>query len=347
MPVAGIDLRSDTVTLPSPEMRRAMGEAELGDDVFEDDPTVRRLEELAAAKVGKETALFVPSGTMANLIAILVHCERGTEAIVGAEAHMIQSEVAGGAVVGGVQLRTVPNDIAGRISLADVRAAIRTPNVHHPVTRLVAIENTHNRCYGTPIGAEDTAAVAQVAREHGLAFHIDGARIFNAAVALRVPVTALTAPADTVSFCLSKGLSAPIGSLICGPRDLIARARGQRKMLGGGMRQVGVLAAAGIVALETMVDRLAEDHANARALAEGLAGLPGVTIDPALTSTNIVIFDVEGTAAAWLGRVAAEGVHGVAFGPNTVRLTTHFGITRDDIDEALKRIEHAVALAPA
>ncbi len=347
MPVPGIDLRSDTVTLPSPEMRRAMADAELGDDVFEDDPTVHRLEELAAGMLGKEASLFVPSGTMSNLVAILAHCNRGEEAIVGHEAHMIQSEVAGGAVVAGVQLRTVPNDLRGRISPGDVRATVRTPNIHHPTTTLVAIENTHNRCYGTPISVADTAVIAAVAREHKLKFHIDGARIFNAAVALGLPVSALATDADSVGFCLSKGLGAPVGSVLCGSRDFIARSRKYRKMLGGGMRQAGVLAAAGIVALESMVARLAGDHEDARALAPRVAGLPGVHVDLDLVSTNIVIFDVDDPSSVWLSRLAKEGVHGVSFGPNTVRLTTHFGISRADIDDAVTLIRRALTLAPA
>lgn len=343
MPITGIDLRSDTVTLPSPEMRRAMAAAELGDDVFEDDPTVQALEELGAGKIGKEAALFVPSGTMGNLIAILTHCGRGEEAIVGTEAHIIQSEVAGAAVVAGVQLRTVPNDLRGRIAPSDVAATVRRPNVHHPDTRMVALENTHNRCYGSPITPEDTAALAETAREHGLAFHIDGARIFNSAVALGVPVQALTRDADSVNFCLSKGLSAPIGSLLAGNREFIRRARRFRKMLGGGMRQAGVIAAAGIVALNSMVDRLAEDHENARVLAKGIADLPGVHLDLDLVTTNIVIFDVDGSASAWLDRIATEGIHGVAFGHQTVRLTTHYGISAADIDAAVAGIRRAFA----
>ncbi len=340
-----IDLRSDTVTMPTPEMRRVMAEAELGDDVFGDDPTVIRLEALATTMLGKQAALFVPSGTMSNVAAILAHCARGEEAIVGSEAHMVQSEVAGAAVVAGVQLRTIANDERGRIDPDDVRRTVRTANIHHPRTALVAIENTHNRCYGSPISVEDTDAVATVAREHGLAFHIDGARIFNAAVALGLPVTALAAKADSVGFCLSKGLSAPVGSVLCGTQEFIDRARKYRKMLGGGMRQAGVIAAAGIVALQTMVDRLDEDHENARVLALGLAQLPGVLIDPDRVQTNIVIFDVSGGSAPWLQRVAAEGVQGVAFGPETVRLTTHYGITHENIEDALQRIKRATALA--
>ena len=342
-----IDLRSDTVTLPSPEMKRAIQEAALGDDVFEDDPTVQRLEQLAASMLGKEAALFVPSGTMGNLIALLTHCGRGAEAIVGDQSHMVQYEVAGAAAVAGVQLRTVRNDDAGRIDPDDVQSMIRGENVHYPDTGLVALENTHNRCFGSPLSVADTAAVADVAHEHGVPVHIDGARLFNAAVALGVPASSLAAPADSVGFCLSKGLSAPIGSLLCGTGEFIERARKNRKMVGGGMRQVGVIAAPGIVALESMVDRLAEDHENAKLLARGLANLPGVTIDPSRVRTNIVVFDVDESAETWLARVGREGVRGVPFGPSRVRLTTHYGITSADIEEALTRIRHALTLTPA
>lgn len=341
-----IDLRSDTVTQPSPEMRRAMVRAPLGDDVFEDDPTVIRLEELAASMLGKEAALFVPSGTMGNLVAVLTHCPRGAEAIVGDQSHMVQYEVAGAAAAAGVQLRTARNDESGRLDPNEVRSLIRGENVHYPPTGLVALENTHNRCFGSPINAADTRAVAEVAHEQGIPVHIDGARIFNAAVALGVPVVELAADADSVGFCLSKGLSAPIGSLLCGPREFIRKARKNRKLLGGGMRQVGVIAAPGIVALETMVDRLAEDHENARRLAVGLAGVPGIRIDPERVRTNIVVFDVDEPSEEWVARAQREGVWAVPFGPRRVRLTTHYGIAGDDITEALERIRSAVAPTP-
>ncbi len=340
-----IDLRSDTVTLPTPEMRRAMAEAELGDDVFGEDPTVNRLERMAAERTGKEAALFVASGTMANLVSLLSWCGRGDEAIVGSEAHILHYEVGGAAGLGGIQLRAVRNDERGMMDPAEVEATIRGENIHFPRTALVCIENTHNRCGGAVLTPEDTAAIADVAHRHGVPVHLDGARVFNAAVALGLPVSELTKDVDSVSFCLSKGLSAPVGSLVCGSADFVARARKMRKMVGGGMRQAGVLAAAGIVALETMVERLAEDHENARLLAEGLAAIPGVVIDPAKVQTNIVIFEVTSMDPAdFARRLRERGVLTTAIGYGRLRMNTHYGITRADIEEALERVR-AVATA--
>ncbi|MBI4571377.1 MAG: low-specificity L-threonine aldolase, partial [Chloroflexi bacterium] len=276
-----IDLRSDTLTHPTPAMREAMAKAEVGDDVFGEDPTVRRLEQMAAERMGKEAAVFVASGTMGNLVSLLAHCGRGDEAIVGSEAHVLHYEAGGVPGLGGVQLRPVRNDGHGMIDLDELEATIRLENVHFPRTSAVCLENTHNRCGGGVLTAEETAAVARIARRHGVAVHLDGARIFNAAVALGVAPSELAAQADSVTFCLSKGLSAPVGSLVCGSAEFVQRARRMRKMVGGGMRQAGVIAAAGIVALETMVDRLAEDHEHAQLLARGLAQLPGIRIDPA------------------------------------------------------------------
>jgi threonine aldolase len=288
---AFIDLRSDTVTLPTPAMRQAMFEAELGDDVLGEDPTVNRLEAMAAERLGKEASLFVASGTMANLVCLLAHCQRGQEAIMGHMAHTFLFEAGGAAAVGGIHPRTVPNQPDGTLDLGDVEAAIRpTDNPHHPRSRLVCLENTHNRCGGAVLTPAYMSQVRALADRHRLAIHLDGARVFNAAIALGVPVSELARDADSVSFCLSKGLSAPVGSMVCGSSALVNEARRQRKLLGGGMRQAGVLAAAGIVALETMVDRLAEDHSNARKLAEGLAGLPGIVLDPKRVETNLVIF---------------------------------------------------------
>ena len=274
-----IDLRSDTVTHPTDAMRQAMFTAEVGDDVFGDDPTVNRLEAMAAQKMGKEAALFTASGTMSNLIAVLTHTQHGNEIILGSESHIFWYEVGGAAALGGVVMRTVPNDNNGQLALGDIEKAIRDKtNIHYPETTLLCLENTHNRCGGAVLTPEYTDSAVQLAHHHGLKVHLDGARIFNAAVALGVPVTELAGGADSVGFCLSKGLSAPIGSLLCGNKDFIDRARKRRKMLGGGMRQVGIIAAAGIVALETMIDRLAEDHANARKLAEGLRQINGITV---------------------------------------------------------------------
>ena len=336
-----IDLRSDTVTQPTPEMRLAMAEAEVGDDVFGEDPTVNRLEAMAAERLGKEAALFVASGTMANLVSGLTHCQRGDEMVLGSEAHIFHNEVGAIAALGGVHVRTVPNDARGMIDPAAVEAAIRMPtNLHHPRTALVCLENTHNRCSGDVLDAEDIGAIAEVAHRHDAALHIDGARIFNAAVALGVPPAELARQADTVSFCLSKGLSCPVGSLVCGSQEVIARARKYRKMVGGGMRQAGVIAAAGIVALDTMVDRLAEDHANAKHLARGLAAIPGLTLAPDSIQTNIVIFEVtDRPAPEFMDSLKGQGVLTSYTGGRKVRMVTHYGISAEDIDEALNATE--------
>ncbi|MBI4786158.1 MAG: low-specificity L-threonine aldolase [Chloroflexi bacterium] len=333
-----IDLRSDTVTLPTPEMRAAMANAELGDDVMGEDPTVNRLEQIAAERTNKEAALFVASGTMGNLVALLTHCGRGDEAIVGDRAHSFISEVAGMAALGGIQPRALPNQPDGTLALDDIKAAIRGDNVHWPRTRLIALENTHNACNGAPLPPAYLWSVRQIAQDRGLKIHTDGARIFNAAVALGVPVAELTRYTDSISFCLSKGLSAPVGSLLCGPADFVAEARRLRKMVGGGMRQAGVLAAAGIVALETMVDRLAEDHANARYFAECVAGIPGIVLDPGRVKTNIVFFDLEAhlpAAAQFAKRLAREGVLIGAAGERRLRAVTHYGIARADVEQAI------------
>jgi threonine aldolase len=345
MPNPPIDLRSDTVTHPSPEMRRAMYEAEVGDDVFGDDPTVNRLEALAAEMLGKEAALFVPSGTMGNLCAVLTHCGRGDELIVGMEAHIRHAEAGGASVLGGVAMWGIPNLPDGTLPLDAVAAAIRPRDPHFPRTALICIENTQNRCGGAPIGPEYMAALGALAQVHGLPLHLDGARIFNAAVACGVPAATLAAPADTVMFCLSKGLAAPVGSLLCGPRDFIARARFNRKLVGGGMRQAGVIAAAGIVALERMVDRLAEDHANAGRLAEALAAIPGLRVDLGRARTNMVYADVVGDgwdAETLTAACAAVGVLFAPTDPRTVRLVTHYGVTAEDVDHAARGIEQAL-----
>ena len=334
-----IDLRSDTVTLPTPVMRRAMFEAELGDDVYGEDPTVNRLEAMAAERLGKEAGLFVPSGTMANLACLLAHCQRGDEAIMGHLSHTFLFEAGGSAAVGGIHPRTVRNQPDGTLDLDEVEGAIRSAdNPHYPRTRLVCLENTHNRCSGAVLSPSYMAAVRQLADRHELAVHLDGARIFNAAVALGVPPAALSQPADSISFCLSKGLSAPVGSLICGSKTFIHDARRQRKLLGGGMRQAGILAAAGIVALETMIDRLAEDHDNARRLAVGLAALPGILLDMERIRTNIVIFELEASApgpSEFVSGLAGHNVKLGAIGGRRLRAVTHHGIEASDIDRAV------------
>jgi len=339
-----IDLRSDTITLPTEEMRQAMYEAEVGDDVFGEDPTVNRLEELAAQMMGKEAALFTPSGTMSNLIAILTHTRPGDEILMGSEAHMLWYEVGGASALGGVVMRTLPNDQDGRIDPGVVEAAIRPKNIHAPQTTLLCLENTHNRCGGAILTPDYTSAIAELAHRHGLSVHLDGARIFNAAVALDVPVSELANAADSVCFCVSKGLSAPVGSLLCGPREFVEKARKWRKMVGGGMRQAGVIAAAGMVALQKMINRLAEDHATALRLAYGLSQIPGIIINPEKVQTNIVMFESpSGILASELTqRMDAQGVGLLPRGGQRIRAVTHRMVGAADIDEALNRIELVV-----
>jgi threonine aldolase len=334
-----VDFRSDTVTHPTPEMRRAMAEAEVGDDVFGDDPSVNRLQDMAAERLGKEAAMFVASGTMGNFVAALTHCGRGDEMIVGDRAHMFNAEGGGASALGGIAYHTVPNDERGMLDPDDVEAAVRPVDSHYAPTGMVALENTHNNCGGAVLTPEDTRAVADVAHRHEVPLHLDGARIFNAAVHLETPVAELVKDADSVSFCLSKGLSGPIGSLLCGSNEFIDRAHRWRKILGGGMRQVGIVAAAGIVALDTMVERLAEDHTNARRLSRGLARIPGIAIDPDSNQTNLVFFDiVDGDPADLARRLDERGVKG-GRPTRTWRFALHYGLTADDVDYALDVVE--------
>ncbi len=341
-----VDLRSDTVTKPTPEMREAMAEAEVGDDVFRDDPTVNRLEAMAAERLGKEAALFVPSGTMGNLIALLVHCQRGDEVILGSKSHIYLNEAGGMAALGGIQPCPVPNQKDGTLALDDILASIRTEDVHHPITRLICLENTQNICGGVPLTAEYTRRVAEIARTHNLALHIDGARLFNAAAAQNVDAKELAAPADSVMFCLSKGLAAPIGSMLVGTAKFIARARHIRKMLGGGMRQVGVIAAAGIISLEKMTARLSEDHLRAKKLADGLRQLPGVLLDEGSPHTNMVYFnlgeDVRWNAWQLTERLKALGVLVDPDGPRRFRLVTHYWIDDAAVDKAVAAFAQAL-----
>ena len=332
-----VDLRSDTVTLPTPAMREAMANAEVGDDVWEEDPTVQRLEALAAERTGKEAGLFVASGTMGNLVSVLSQTRPGQEIILDLDSHIFNYEVASAAVIGGVQTRPIRTE-RGFLSPDQVREAIRPANIHIPPTGLVCLENTHNRHGGTVCTPEEIAAVAAVAHAAAVPVHLDGARIFNAAVALRRPVRDFTTDVDSVMFCLSKGLGAPVGSVVCGSREFTARARRWRKMLGGGMRQVGVLAAAGLVALEQMVERLAEDHANAKRLGEGIARFPGLRVDLARVQTNIVIFFVERLdgAAMLVRECVARKVKIHQIGPASIRCVTHKDVDREDIDRALQ-----------
>jgi threonine aldolase len=342
-----VDLRSDTVTKPTPAMRRAMAEAEVGDDVFGEDPTVNRLEEMAAERLGKEAGLFVASGTMGNLVSLLAQCGRGDEVILGDQAHTFYYEQGGIAALGGIHPRPLPNQPDGTLDLDQIEAAIRPDNVHFPRTRLIALENTHNRCFGSPLSVEYMRAVGTLARRHGLKVHVDGARLFNAAVALGVEARELVADADSVTFCLSKGLAAPVGSVVCGTREFIAEARRARKVVGGGMRQAGILAAAGIVALTEMVDRLAEDHVNARRLAEGLANMTGISIELDRVKTNMIYFTVtNGMSASELAeRLEAEGVRVLPIGPRQLRAVTNYHVTAEDIEYTLGVFQRA--LAPA
>lgn len=333
-----IDLRSDTVTLPTENMRQAMSSAVVGDDVMEEDPTVKQLEGMAAEKIGKEAALFVPSGTMANLTSVLSHCQRREECILGDSSHIFLNEAGGIAAFGGVQPRILANQPDGTIKIDDIKNAIRGDNVHWPITRLICLENTHNRCFGAPLSVDYTRQVVAIARDNDLKIHLDGARIFNAAVALHVDVRKLTEGFDSVSFCLSKGLSAPIGSLICGNESFIKEARRVRKALGGGMRQVGIIAAAGIVAMDNMIERLIEDHDNARCLAEGIAGISKISTDLERVKTNIMYFDLVDEkidANSLLEDLDAQGIKIGKTGARTFRMVTHYGIGREHVEQVI------------
>lgn len=334
-----IDLRSDTVTQPTPEMREAMAEAEVGDDVYRDDPTVIRLEELAAEMLGKEAAMFVPSGTMGNLLALLVHCQRGDEVIVGNQSHIYLNEAGGMAALGGIQACPLPNQKDGTLLLDDIRASIRSEDVHHPITRLICLENTQNICGGVPLTPEYTRQVAEIARQNGLSLHVDGARIFNSAVAQNVSVKELVEPADSVMFCLSKGLASPIGSMLVGSQKFVTRARHIRKMLGGGMRQVGVIAAAGIISLEKMVNRLHEDHLRARKLADGLRQINGVVVDEGSPYSNMVYLNLS-DAVKVDSRYVCEQAHdrGILLDADSsrrFRLVTHYWIDDNAVEKTI------------
>jgi threonine aldolase len=337
---AVIDLRSDTVTQPSPAMREAIYRADLGDDVFGEDPTVNRLEELAAERLGKEAAVLVSSGTQGNLISLLTHTQRGDEVICTEGSHILVNEVAGAAALGSIQLRSVSTK-GGMPDMGALRATVRGENVHYPRTGLVCLENTHNTQGGAALSADQVNQVADLAHGLGIPLHVDGARIFNAAVYHRVPVAQLVENVDSITFCLSKGLACPIGSLLCGSHDFIARARKYRKMVGSGMRQAGIIAAAGIVALEEMVDRLAEDHANARILAEGLARIPGIIIDLDAVQTNLIFvkFDPNVMRAEDFAAAMTEEGFLCRGAYDSMRLVTHYGITAEDVRAAVQAAE--------
>ncbi len=335
-----VDLRSDTVTHPTPAMWQAMALAELGDDVWGDDPTVNRLEALAAERLAKEAALFLPSGTMGNLAALLAHCGRGDEVILGDKSHTFVYEQGGMAALGGIMPHTLPNQPDGTLRLADIEHAIRGDNIHYPRTRLICLENTHNNCFGVPLTATYTAQVVALARRRGLKVHIDGARIFNAAAALEVDVQELVKDVDSVTFCLSKGLCAPVGSVLCGSAAFIAEARRARKVLGGGMRQAGLLAAAGIIAIEEMTLRLDADHACAQCLGEGLAAIPGIEVYPVYT--NMVYFqltdEITLSAPEVQARLKERGVLIMARDMRSFRAVTHYWIDADGVDYALEAV---------
>ncbi|MFU8793795.1 MAG: low-specificity L-threonine aldolase [Dethiobacteria bacterium] len=338
-----IDLRSDTITMPTVAMRKAMAEAEVGDDVYGADPTINRLQELSAELMGKEAAMFVPSGTMGNQIAVLTHTRPGTEVILEADSHIYYYEAAAASVFAGIQ----PRPLAGRrgsMPAELVEWAIRQDDIHLPPTSLICLENTHNRAGGTVVPLKDMQAVYEVATRYNIPVHLDGARIFNASVASGVPVKDYTACTTSIQFCLSKGLGAPVGSIIAGPADFIEEARRWRKRLGGGMRQAGIIAAAGIVALETMVDRLAEDHENARQLADGLASLKGIDFNPDEVDTNIVIVKPTTMTIEQLGdELEKRGILTVVIEPDRVRFTTNKEVNRDDIEKTITAVKEILA----
>ncbi|HVB73445.1 MAG TPA: low-specificity L-threonine aldolase [Ktedonobacteraceae bacterium] len=347
-----IDLRSDTVTLPTPEMREAMYRAEVGDDVYKEDPTINRLQEMAAERMGKEAALFVASGTMGNAAATMTHAGRGEAIIVGDQSHIYRYEGGGPSMLGGVQMKVIPTEPDGMLNPHLVKINIADGSDEHEApTVLLCIENTHNRCGGTVLNVEQIELLSALAHTSSMNVHMDGARVFNAAIALDIPVSELVRSVDSVMFCLSKGLSAPVGSLLVGKRDFIKRAHRVRKALGGGMRQAGILAAAGIVALERMVERMAEDHEHARQLANGLADFPQIDIDVERVVTNMVMFSVhnaqqesltEAQTLQFLEKVQEHGVLMGTMGEGRIRAVTHYGIEAQDIQTALAGIRRAL-----
>ena len=338
-----IDLRSDTVTKPTPEMRQVIAAAEVGDDVYGEDPTVNALEEESARLLGKEAALFIPSGTMGNLAALLTHCPRGSEIILGDKAHIFLNEAGGASALGGIQPHILPNQKDGTLLLEDIRSAVRVDDPHHPRTRLIALENTQNMCGGVAVTAEYTREVGALAQEYGLKLHLDGARIFNAAAALECPPADLVDPVDSLMFCLSKGLGAPVGSVLCGGRDFIASARRTRKMLGGSMRQAGVLAAAGLYALGHHLPLLKDDHRRAGDLASGLGALPGIELVQPERPTNMVYFHLDPGSPLSAGQLrdllAERGVLIGFEGERLVRMVTHLWISDEDIQTVIGTFE--------
>lgn len=341
-----IDLRSDTVTKPTEAMRKASFEAEVGDDVFGEDPTVRKLEVTAAEMLGKEDALFVTSGTQGNQIAILTHCNPGEEIIMEANAHLFLYEGASMSALAGVQPRTIQG-IRGAMDPVEVEAAIRKDDIHFPKTSLICLENTHNKAGGAVLPWENMKAIYEMARKHDIPVHLDGARMFNAAVASGISVKEYASLTSTVQFCLSKGLGAPVGSILAGPADFIQKARKWRKRLGGGMRQAGVVAAPGLIALTEMVERLEEDHQNARKLAEGIRSIPGLTVESEV-ETNILLINVKDTnmnAEEFLSRLKENGVLAVPFGPTTIRLVTNKDFSGEEIPKVIEMLNKSAMVS--
>lgn len=344
-----IDLRSDTVTQPTPSMREAMAQAPLGDDVYGEDPTVNRLEAMAAEMLGKESAVLVSSGTMGNLVSVMAHCGRGDELIVGNQAHIYLYEQGASAALGGIHPRVLFNQPDGTLDLEEVADHIRGDDEHFPITRLICVENTHNRCNGTPLSLEYLEAVGDLARSQGLFVHMDGARLWNAAVALNKAPAELTSHVDSVSCCLSKGLAAPVGSVVAGGKDFIRRARRARKAVGGGMRQAGILAACGIISLTEMIERLADDHLHAQELAQGLAELEGIEIELASVSTNIVYFNVNADRMTAVQLAAGMQKHGVLMNPindRKLRAVLNCDVNGEDVVTTVQTIESVLAAGP-
>lgn len=341
-----IDLRSDTVTLPTEKMRKAMASAELGDDVYGEDPTVNRLQDISAERMGKEAALFVPSGTMGNLAAVLTHCGRGDEVIMGDCAHTFVYEGGGISALGGVHPHTIPNQPDGTLLIDDIKSAVRADDPHFPKSKCLILENTQNKCGGVSISREYMLQAASAAHEAGLVVHLDGARIFNAAVDQGVTAVDLVDMVDSVTFCLSKGLCAPVGSILCGSNEFIKGVKRIRKQLGGGMRQAGVLAAAGIVALEEMVNRLFEDHDHARALAEGLSSIPGILLDKGSPNTNMVYIQLDPSLGISAGDCAMGlkklGILVGTTGPRHFRLVCHYWIRDEDISRVIEGFQRVL-----
>ena len=341
-----IDLRSDTVTLPSQEIRNAISDAKLGDDVFQEDPNVNLLESEAALLAGKEAALLVPSGTMGNLISFLVHCQRGTEAILGNKSHTFIYEAGGISAMGGIHSHQLQNSEDGIIDLDLIKNAIRKDNVHFPVTSLISLENTHNMCYGSPVTKDYIDEVATIAKNNNLKLHIDGARIFNATVALNLKLKKLIEHVDSITFCLSKGLACPIGSVICGSKEFINQARRMRKVLGGGMRQAGIIAAAGLVAFKKMDKQISLDHDNAQKLANGIDTINGLSINGDRVKTNILYFELKSkniSSHNFLNEMAKKGVLFFEVSPKRYRLVTHYGITDLDIIYVLEAFQKVLS----